>query len=350
MTSVPRARLGAYVLPGAARDPASGIGQARATERMGFGTAWIGERYDTKDLGALAGALSQVTGRVQIAAGITHPYLRHPMVLASLGQTLQALTGGRFRLGLGRSASWRWAAYGQPAPTLAALEDIAGILRRLWDGQTVEYEGPLGRFPQLRLPVVLDAAPPPLLLAAIGPKTLALAGHCYDGVILHPLLTPGAVRRSADIVRTAAQDAGRDPDRVRCYATVLCAPAVSEEERQLAIEARAAGYLSLPGLGDSLARINGWDEGDLARYRGQRVLTDLGTKPADKHLTRAELIKLCEGMPPSWLATCTAAGTVQQTASVLAEYLAAGADELILHGVVGERLAPLANYLAAEGG
>jgi probable F420-dependent oxidoreductase len=350
MTAVPLGRLGAYVLPGAARDPASGIEQARATERMGLGTAWIGERYDTKDLGALAGALSQVTRRVQIAAGITHPYLRHPMVLASMGQTLQALTGGRFRLGLGRSASWRWAAYGQPAPTLAALADIAGLLRQLWAGQTVEYEGPLGRFPQLRLPVVLDAAPPQLLLAAIGQKTLALAGRCYDGVILHPLLTPEAVRRSADIVRAAAQEAGRDPEGVRCYATVLCAPAVSDAERQLAIEARAAGYLSLPGLGDTLARINGWDEADLARYRGQRVLTDLGTKPADKYLTRAELIKLCEGMPPSWLASCTAAGTVRQTASVLADYLAAGADELILHGVVGEGLTPLADYLAGEGG
>ena len=350
MTSVPRSRLGAYVLPGAAHDPVSGIAQAQATERMGFGTVWIGERYDTKDLGALGGALSQVTRRVQVAAGITHPYLRHPMVLASMGQTLQALTGGRFRLGLGRSASWRWAAYGQPAPTLAALADIAGILRRLWDGQTVSYEGPLGRFPQLRLPVVLDAAPPPLLLAAIGPKTLALAGRCYDGVVLHPLLTPAAVRRSADIVRAAAQAAGRDPDGVRCYATVLCAPAVSAAERQLAIEARAAGYLSLPGLGDSLARINDWDEADLARYRGQRVLTDLGAKPADKLLSRPELIALCAGMPPSWLPSCTAAGTVEQVSSVLADYLAAGADELILHGVVGERLAPLGDYLAAEGG
>jgi hypothetical protein len=55
-------------------------------------------------------------------------------------------------------------------------------------------------------------------------------------------------------------------------------------------------------------------------------------------------------MPPSWLASCTAAGTLEQTASVLADFLAAGADELILHGVVGEGLAPLADYLAAEGG
>jgi 5,10-methylenetetrahydromethanopterin reductase len=351
MTSLPLSALGAYVLPGAAHDPVAGLEQARATERMGLGTVWIGERYDTKDLAALAGAISQVTDQVAIGAAITHPYLRHPMVLASMGQTLQALTGGRFRLGLGRSAAWRWTAYGMPSPTLAALTDIAGILRRLWDGQTVTYDGPLGRFPQLRLPVVLPAAPPPLLLAAIGPKTIALAGRCYDGVILHPLLTPEAVRRSADILRTSAAEAGRDPLSVRCYATVLCAPEVSEAERQLAIEARAAGYLSVPGLGDSLARINGWSEADLARYRNQRALTELGSdgsKPADKHLTRAELIRLCDGLPSSWLPSCTAAGTAEQTASVLAGYLDAGADELILHGVVGDRLGPLADYLAAE--
>src|SRR6202035_2233186 len=90
---------------------------------MGLGTLWIGERYDTKDLGALAGALSQATRRVQVAAGITHPYLRHPMVLASMGQTLQALTGGRFRLGLGRSASWRGGAPRPPAPPPPAAPD-----------------------------------------------------------------------------------------------------------------------------------------------------------------------------------------------------------------------------------
>src|SRR6202451_2703353 len=127
MTSVPLTRLGAYVLPGAAHDPAAGLGQARATERMGLGTVWIGERYDTKDLAALAGAISQVTEPGQVAAGITHPYLRHPMVLASMGQTLQALTGGRFRLGLGRSPSWRRAAYRGASPTPAAPAGIARL-------------------------------------------------------------------------------------------------------------------------------------------------------------------------------------------------------------------------------
>jgi 5,10-methylenetetrahydromethanopterin reductase len=341
--------LGAYVLPGAAPDPAAGLDQARATERLGLGSVWIGERYDTKDVAALAGAISQVTERVRLGVAVTHPYLRHPMVLASMGQTLQSLTGGRFRLGLGRSAQWRWTAYGAPSPTLAALADAADILRRLWRGETVAYAGPLGRFPQLRLPVVLPVEPPPLLLAAVGPKTIAVAGRHYDGVILHPLLTPDAVRRSVGLLRAAAADSGRDPQGVRCYATVISAPAVSDQERRLAIEARAAGYLSVRGLGDAIARVNGWSEDDLARYRGQRALVDLPGQTADKHLTRQQLIELCGALPPSWLPSSTAAGTVEEVSSVLARYLAAGADEIILHGVVGERLAPLAAHIAAGG-
>jgi probable F420-dependent oxidoreductase len=334
--------LGCYVLPGAAADPREGLDQARAAEELGLGAVWIGERYDSKDLPALASAIGQVTGRVRIGAAITHPILRHPMVLASMGQTLQSLTGERFTLGLGRSASWRWKAYGVPSPTLRMLGDTADILRGLWDGRTVSYDGPLGTFPQLRLPVRLDLAPPPLLLAAVGPKTVALAGRSYDGVILHPFLTPEGVRRSRNVLRESAEAAGRDPDSVRCVATVVVAPAVSPERERLAVQARAAGYLSVEGLGDAIVRANGWDEADLARYRAQPMLTELGGLPADKHLTRRQLIDLCAGMPAHWLPSASAAGDVATVEARLAEYVAAGADELIMHGVVGGELAPLA--------
>ena len=157
-------RLGCYVLPGGVPDPRPGLQQAQVAEHLGFGTAWLSERYDTKDLPALASAIGQVTSRIGIAAGITHPGLRHPMVLASMGQTLQALTDERFALGFGRSAAWRWQAYGVAAPTLRSLGDTADILRRLWAGETVAYDGPLGRFPALRLAQRADVQPPPVLL------------------------------------------------------------------------------------------------------------------------------------------------------------------------------------------
>lgn len=340
-------RLGCYVLPGGVTDSRPAVTQAVAAENLGLGAVWIGERYDTKDLPSLAGALTQVTERVAIGAAVTSPGLRHPMVLASMGQTLQSLSGGRFRLGLGRSAAWRWRAYGVAAPTLASLRDSAGLLRRLWAGETVAYSGPLGTFPELRLAQRADVAPPPLLLAAVGPKTVALAGEAYDGVILHPFLTPAAVGRAASIAREACVRAGRDPERFRTCATVVVAPDATVDEQRRAVASRAAGYFQVQGLGDALVRANGWEEAALARYRSEPELMALGGRPADKALSRDALADLAMRLPEGWLSSSSAVGDGATCAARLHEYLDAGADELILHGTTADGLSRL---VAAAGG
>jgi 5,10-methylenetetrahydromethanopterin reductase len=339
--------LGSYVLPGGVNDPRPVVEQARCAEALGLGTAWIGERYDTKDLPSLAGALTQTTTALHIGAAVTHTQLRHPMVLASMGQTLQALSNGRFLLGFGRSAAWRWRDYGESMPTLASLGDIAQILRRLWAGEAVDYEGPAGRFPRLRLPQRPNIDPPPVLLAAIGPKTLSLVGQCFDGVILHPFLTPEAVARSVQSVRAAATAAGRDVARIRCYATVVVAPDRSAHDSELAVNARGAGYLHVTGLGDALVAANGWDAAELARYRSHPTLRALGDRQADKALSRAELIKVSRSLPDHWLASSSATGNAAQCAIRLTEYLDAGADELILHGTTAEHLGSLVKAFAS---
>jgi 5,10-methylenetetrahydromethanopterin reductase len=340
-------RLGSYVLPGGVSDPRPVVEQARVAESLGLGAVWIGERYDTKDLPSLAGALTQTTTTVRIGAAVTHTQLRHPMVLASMGQTLQALSGGRFLFGIGRSAPWRWRDYGEPMPTLASLGDVAHILRRLWAGETIDYEGPAGRFPRLHLPQRPDIPPPPLLLAAVGPKTLSLVGQCFDGIILHPFLTPDAVARSVRRVRAAAVSAGRDVARIRCYATVVVAPDLSAHDGELAVNARGAGYFHVPGLGDALVAANGWDAADLARYRHHPTLLALGDRQADKSLSREELVEVSRSLPDHWLSSSSATGTAAQCATRLSEYLDAGADELILHGTRTESLGSLVQAFAA---
>jgi probable F420-dependent oxidoreductase len=334
-------RLGCYVLPGGVTDPRQGLEQAREAERIGLGGVWIGERYDTKDLPSLAGAISQVTSSIRIGAAVTHTGLRHPMVLASMAQTLQSLTGGRFALGLGRSASWRWTAYGVASPTLRSMADTADILRRLWAGETVAYDGPAGRFPRLRLAQRSVVAPPPVLLAAVGPKTVDLAGESFDGVILHPFLTVEAVERSVRRCREAAERAGRDPQTLRCIAAVVTAPDASRDDEDVAVRARAAGYFGVIGLGDALVRANGWSLDDLARYRNQQMLMGLGDEPADKALTRAQLAELSGGLPPEWIPSASAIGSADECAARLRDYLDAGADEILIHGTSGDRLAPL---------
>src|ERR1700712_3384037 len=82
-----RERLGAYALPGRVKDPRGAIGQATTAEHLGLGTIWLSERWGTKDLGVLAGAIGQATTTIKFASGITHFQTRHPLMLASMAMT-----------------------------------------------------------------------------------------------------------------------------------------------------------------------------------------------------------------------------------------------------------------------
>ncbi|MCW2914346.1 MAG: putative Coenzyme F420-dependent N(10)-methylenetetrahydromethanopterin reductase [Actinomycetia bacterium] len=334
------ARMGAYVLPGRVSDPRPAITQAQAAEALGLGSVWLSERWGTKDLGVIAGALGQATKDVRIAAGVTHFMIRHPAVLASMAMTAQGMTGGRFVLGFGRSVASMWTAVGLPPVTNRILIDSVGMLRRLCNGDKVSYEGPAGHFPAMRLSDLPDAPPPSLVLAAIGPKTLALGGAHFDGVLLHPFLTPEAVARSAKAVRTAAEAAGRDPDSVRVYATVITACGLPAEEEAAVVGGRAVTYFQIPGFGEQLAETNGWDPILLRGLRAHPQLAGVRGS-ADFSRTRDQLTGAAGTLPPEWLESSSAVGSPAHCVERLRDYRAAGADELVLHGSTPEQLTPV---------
>ncbi|HEX3705860.1 MAG TPA: TIGR03857 family LLM class F420-dependent oxidoreductase [Mycobacteriales bacterium] len=330
-------RLGAYVLPGRVRDPRPVIAQAQSAEALGMGTVWLSERWGTKDLGVIAGALSQTTSSVRIASGITQFLIRQPGVLASMAMTAQALTGGRMVLGFGRSVAALYRAAGLPAMTGEILIDSADMLRRLCRGEKVSYDGPAGTFPSLRLADLPDAPVPPLVLAAIGPKTLELAGAHFDGVLLHPFLTPDAVGRSARIARQAAEAAGRDPSDLTVYATVVTASGLPAEEEAAVVGGRAVTYFQIPGFGEQLVQINGWDTEPLRRLREHPQLSGI-RGAADSVRTRDQLTEAADALPREWLAAASAVGSPQDCARRLGEFVHAGADELVLHGSTPDQL------------
>ena len=335
---------GAYVLPGRVPDPRPAIAQARAAEDLGLETVWLSERWGTKDFGVIAGALSQVTDRVGIAAGITHLQSRHPAMLASLAMTAQALSDGRLTLGVGRSTDRMWTAVGLPPSTNASIVDSLDLFRRLCRGEKVSHDGPAGTYPSLRLTDVPSQPVPPVVFAAIGPRGLALAGQHFDGVLLHPFLTPEAVERSVRTVRDAAEQAGRDPASVRVYVTVVAASGLSAEEETAVVGARAVTYYQIPGMGDQLAWVNGWSQDELDRLRAHPAL--VGVKgAADSVMTRAQLVDVANAVPTAWLREAAALGSGASCAQMLAAYGEAGADEVVLHGSTPDQLGWLAEHL-----
>jgi 5,10-methylenetetrahydromethanopterin reductase len=329
--------LGAYVLPGRVTDPGAVIGQAVAAERLGLRSVWLSERWGTKDLGVIVGAISQVTSGVQIASGITHLQARHPALLASLAMTSQALSGGRFVLGVGRSVDAMWAAVGLPRSTNASIVDHVDIFRRLCRGEKVRYDGPAGTYPSLRLNDIPDQPVPPVVFAAIGPKGLELAGRHFDGVLLHPFLTPDAVRRSVMLVRDAEHAAGRAAGSVRVYATVVVACDLPAEDELAVVGARAVSYYQIPGFGERLAATNGWDAESLARLRSHPLLAGIRGS-ADSVLTRGELAAVASSLPAPWTENAAALGSAAECHDTFDRYREAGADELVLHGSTPDQL------------
>lgn len=142
------AELGFYALAGAPDSPRAIIDEVRDAEALGLGTAFISERFDVKEAATLSGAAAAASSHINIATAATNQTTRHPLVTASFATTMHRLTGGRFSLGLGRGIDVMFQAYGIPKITTKAMEDFAGLMRRLWKGETVlGHADALGSYP-----------------------------------------------------------------------------------------------------------------------------------------------------------------------------------------------------------
>ena len=330
--------LGFYALAGAPSSPRAILDEVRDAEAMGLGTAFISERFDIKEAATLCGAAGAVSERIRIATGATNQTTRHPIVTASYATTMHRLTGGRFSLGLGRGIDAMFQAYGIPRITTKAMEDFAALMRKLWKGEMVfGHSDASGTYPVLRLDPAFDEDIP-LTLVAFGPQSLALGGRAFDAVVLHTYFTDETTARAVKTVKTAAEQAGRDPADVTvwsCFATI--GDHLPEDLRLKKTVGRLATYLQ--AYGDLLVRTNGWDPAVLQRFREAPVVASVGGA-IDGKATTAQLEEIAELIPDDWLAP-SATGSPEQCATAVRGQLDLGCDAVILHGATPDQLAPV---------
>jgi probable F420-dependent oxidoreductase len=330
--------LGFYTLAGAPRSPRDLIGEVADAERLGLGWAFISERFNIKEAATISGAVGAVSTNLQIATAATNHNTRHPIVTASYATTMHRLTGGRFTLGLGRGIAPLVRALGLPPVTTAQLEDFAGLMRRLWRGETIfAHDGPAGRYPFLRLDPDFDEDIP-LGLTAFGPQTLALGGRAFDHVVLHTFFTDETLVRCVKTVKEAAEQAGRDPASVKvwsCFATV--GDHLPEAVRLKKTVGRLATYLQ--AYGDLMVSTNGWDPAVLERFRADPVVAGFPGALDDKASTEV-LEHVATLIPDEWLAPA-ATGSVEQCVAKVQGQLDLGADGVILHGAAPADLEPI---------
>jgi probable F420-dependent oxidoreductase len=219
------------------------------------------------------------------------------------------------------------------------MEDFAGLMRRLWRGETVlGHDGPAGRFPVLRLDPTFDEHIP-LGLVAFGPRSLALGGRAFDSVVLHTFFTDETLQRAVRTVKESAEQAGRDPAEVTvwsCYATV--GDHLPEPVRLKKTVGRLATYLQ--AYGDLLVETNRWDPAVLERFRADAVVQGFFGRAIDATATTAELEHIATLVPDEWLAPA-ATGSPARCAAAVRRQLDLGADAVIMHGASPAELEPV---------
>lgn len=321
-------------LAGRIDDPRQGIADAVDADRLGLSRIWQSERYDLKEAGVGLGAAAAATRRVGLATGLVAADVRHPLMAAALGESLQAVSGGRFTLGLGRGVE---PSYLEPQGLrmvgLDYLVDYVDILRRLWAGETVRYDGPVGRFDGMRLVDRWGGRPPGVYFGtAGGPRAARAVAKAFDGVFLFGYLTVDAVAESVKLIRQECERIDRDPDEVRIVHCVASAPDLDEQTAREIIAGRAVTYFQMPAASKVYVQRNGWDAEVFERLRNHQLFKGMVTDNADQHFRREQLLGPAEVIPESWLTETSAMGSIPRCIEVLDAYFAVGADEICLYG------------------
>ncbi len=172
------------------------VRQARLAEEAGFEALWISDHYHPWNdeqshspfvwsvIGALADAVS-----LPVATAVTCPTMRiHPAVMAQAAATAAAHLGdGRFVFGVGTGEALNEHILGDHWPDadtrLEMLEEAIEVIRRLWTGEQVSFDGEHYMVENARIYTLPDE-PPPIYVSGFGPKSIELAARVGDGYVL----------------------------------------------------------------------------------------------------------------------------------------------------------------------
>lgn len=166
---------------------------------------------------ALTYAAARTTDIRLGVAVINLPFVS-PVYLAKQAGTLDVLSGGRFELGLGTGWSEpEFVATGSdPNPRGRRTEEYLRVLRTLWTDEVSSFDGELYTVPPSRMdPRPVQLGGPPVLLGGTADPALRRAGRIADGWVSSSRASLADIARATQIVRRAAEEAGRDPDAVR---------------------------------------------------------------------------------------------------------------------------------------
>ena len=204
------------------------LASAHRAHDHGFASWWVPQIFGFEALSVLA-----VVGRevpdLALGTAVVPTFPRHPVTMAQLALTVQAAAGDRLTLGIGLSHQivvehMLGMSFDRPAQH---MEEYLAILRPLLRGESVAHDGPAFTT-SMTLTVPKDVPAPPVLIAALGPRMLRLAGEVADGTITWMTGPRTLADHIVPSITSAASAAGREAPRVVAALPVLVTDDVAE--------------------------------------------------------------------------------------------------------------------------
>lgn len=221
------------------------VDHAVDAEAAGFSSYWLAQLAVPDALTVLA-AMGGRTTSIELGTAVVPTWPRHPLMLAGQALTVQELIGNRLTLGIGLAhKSSVESTLRIPFTTPAKhMDEYLSVLLPAMRERKVSFSGDIWSAEVEGVAGVPGATAPAVLLAAMGPRMLRLAGERTDGTILW-LSGPKAIESQIKpALDKAAADAGRPSPRIAASVPV-CVTSAPDDVRQL-IATLLAGYNDLP--------------------------------------------------------------------------------------------------------
>ncbi|MBI0299833.1 LLM class F420-dependent oxidoreductase [Streptomyces sp. PRKS01-29] len=236
---------------------ADNLAVAREADRLGYSVCWAAEAYGSDAATVLAWVAAQ-TERIDVGSAIFQIPARTPAMTAMTAATLDTLSGGRFRLGLGVSGpqvseGWYGVRFDKP---LARTREYVEIIRKAMSRERLTHEGqnwtlplPDGPGKPLKLTVHPVREYIPLYIAAIGPKNLEQTGEIADGALVLFYAPEHAEATTLSSLRAGREKAGKSLEGFDVVPTVPMA--LGDDVRALADQFRPYTALYVGGMGSA---------------------------------------------------------------------------------------------------
>ena len=190
-------------------------------EDAGFSGVGVHDhQHSGRDVFVTLALAAERTSQLALYPATSNPVTRHPMVLAALAQSLEEVAPERARLSVG-PGYLSVGNIGRPRATVAAMREAILTIRRLLQGERVEFNGV-----ETRLRNISDT-PTPVFMTAAGPRMVELAGEVADGALLLVGLHPRAVDAARRRLEIGAERAGRSLDG---FQTIFITPTTVSDD------------------------------------------------------------------------------------------------------------------------